>query len=82
MTGADGSFRIQALSVGDYNIRVEHAGFNTAVQNGLALEVAQEAVLNITLQVGTTQQEVVVTDKGCRVITLFPAEELPIANKY
>jgi len=25
---------------------------------------------------------VVVTDKGCRVITLFPAEELPIANKY
>jgi len=25
---------------------------------------------------------VVVTDKGCRVITLFPAEELPIAAKY
>jgi Xaa-Pro dipeptidase len=28
------------------------------------------------------EEEVVVTDKGCRVITLFPAEELPIANKY
>ena len=27
-------------------------------------------------------REVVVTDKGCRVITLFPAEELPIANRY
>jgi Xaa-Pro aminopeptidase len=26
--------------------------------------------------------EVVVTDKGCRVISLFPAEELPIANAY
>jgi len=24
----------------------------------------------------------VVTDKGCRVITLFPAEDLPIANPY
>jgi Xaa-Pro dipeptidase len=24
----------------------------------------------------------VVTDKGCKVITLFPAEELPIANRY
>jgi hypothetical protein len=24
----------------------------------------------------------VVTDKGCRVITLFPAEELPISHKY
>ena len=28
------------------------------------------------------EEEVVVTDTGCRVITLFPAEELPIANKY
>jgi Xaa-Pro aminopeptidase len=25
---------------------------------------------------------VVVTDKGCTVITLFPAEDLPIANRY
>jgi Xaa-Pro dipeptidase len=24
----------------------------------------------------------VVTDRGCQVITLFPAEELPIANRY
>jgi Xaa-Pro dipeptidase len=28
------------------------------------------------------EEEVVVTDKGCRVISLFPAEELPIANRY
>jgi Xaa-Pro aminopeptidase len=28
------------------------------------------------------EEEVVVTDKGCTVITLFPAEELPIANRY
>jgi Xaa-Pro aminopeptidase len=28
------------------------------------------------------EEEVVVTDKGCRVISLFPAEELPIAAKY
>ncbi len=28
------------------------------------------------------EEEVVVTDDGCRVITLFPAEELPIANPY
>jgi Xaa-Pro dipeptidase len=28
------------------------------------------------------EEEVVVTDKGCRVISLFPAEELPIANAY
>jgi Xaa-Pro aminopeptidase len=28
------------------------------------------------------EEEVVVTDTGCKVITLFPAEELPIANRY
>jgi Xaa-Pro aminopeptidase len=28
------------------------------------------------------EEEVVVTDKGCRVITLFPSEELPVANPY
>ena len=28
------------------------------------------------------EEEVVVTDKGAKVITLFPAEELPIANRY
>jgi len=28
------------------------------------------------------EEEVVVTDKGCEVITLFPAAELPIANAY
>jgi Xaa-Pro dipeptidase len=28
------------------------------------------------------EEEVIVTDKGCRVITLYPAQELPIANRY
>ena len=28
------------------------------------------------------EEEVVVTDRGCKVISLFPAEDLPIANKY
>lgn len=28
------------------------------------------------------EEEVIVTDKGCRVITLYPAEELPITHRY
>jgi Xaa-Pro dipeptidase len=28
------------------------------------------------------EEEVVVTNDGCRVITLFPSEELPVANAY
>jgi Xaa-Pro aminopeptidase len=28
------------------------------------------------------EEEIIVTDKGCQIITLYPAEELPIANRY
>ena len=28
------------------------------------------------------EEEVVVTDKGCKVISLFPAEDLPISHRY
>jgi Xaa-Pro aminopeptidase len=28
------------------------------------------------------EEELVVTEKGCEVISLFPAEDLPIANRY
>ena len=28
------------------------------------------------------EEEVVVTDQGCKVISLFPADELPIVNRY
>jgi len=28
------------------------------------------------------EEEVVVTPTGCEVISLFPAEDLPIANRY
>jgi hypothetical protein len=28
------------------------------------------------------EEEVVVTEAGAKVISLFPAEELPIANRY
>jgi Xaa-Pro aminopeptidase len=28
------------------------------------------------------EEEIVVTDKGCEVISLFPAETLPIAARY
>ena len=28
------------------------------------------------------EEEVIVTDKGCQIISLFPAEHLPISNRY
>src|SRR5450759_2457191 len=48
----DGSYRLPGLPVGSYEIRAEHPGFQSEVRSGLVLTVSQEAVVNITLQVG------------------------------
>ena len=63
-TGDDGAYRVPALAVGKYEVKAEHSGFSTETQTGLALDVSQELVANFTLQVGTTQQQVVVTGEA------------------
>jgi outer membrane receptor protein involved in Fe transport len=68
-TGDDGSFRFPALVAGHYSVRVEREGFKTQTQTGLTLEVAQEMVVNSTLQVGTSTQEVTVTGEAPMVNT-------------
>lgn len=60
-TGADGSYRFAALPVGTYEIRVEQLGFQTEVRGPITLTVAQEAVLNFSLEVGGVEQTISVT---------------------
>ena len=69
VTGADGEYRLPGLPVGHYNIKVELTGFKTESQTGVTLDVAQEAVLNFMLEVGTTEQQVVVTGEAPQVDT-------------
>ena len=68
-TEADGSYRFSALPVGNYEIDVTHEGFNAAVLTGLTLTVGQEAVMNVTLVVGSTSQSVQVTGEAPQVET-------------
>jgi hypothetical protein len=51
---------------------------------GLGLATASFAIREwpIISCAARLEEKLVVIDKGCRVITLFPAEELPIANRY
>lgn len=60
-TGGDGSYKFSALSLGKYEIKAEHTGFQTEVQKDLQLNVGEEAVINFTLQVGAVGQTVAVT---------------------
>jgi hypothetical protein len=68
-TDETGAYRLAALPVGHYDVRVESAGFKPTTEKGLILDVGEEAVLNVTLQVGTTVQEVVVTGEAPLVNT-------------
>src|SRR5213594_2145626 len=62
VSAEDGSYRLSALPVGGYEVRVELPGFRTEVRSGLTLTVTQEAVVNFTLQAGAVDQTVVVTE--------------------
>src|SRR4030095_10217934 len=61
VSAEDGSYRLLALPVGAYEVRVELPGFRTEVRTGLTLTVSQEAVVNFALQVGAVEQTVAVT---------------------
>src|SRR2546430_2819611 len=70
ITGEAGAYRAPALPVGRYDVAVELPGFNTVIQRGVEMEVTQEAVVNFTLQVGATSQQIeVVADTPLVEIT-------------
>jgi Carboxypeptidase regulatory-like domain len=68
-TAGDGAFAFPALPVGNYRLKVEKAGFITYVQEGIRLTVNQAASQTVTLQVGSTRQEVTVTADAAMVNT-------------
>jgi Carboxypeptidase regulatory-like domain/TonB dependent receptor len=69
VSAEDGSYRLLALPVGAYEVRVELPGFRTEVRTGLTLTVSQEAVVNFALQVGAVEQTVAVTAEAPLVNT-------------
>jgi Xaa-Pro aminopeptidase len=54
----------------------------TEIKEGMVFALETYCPATDGFSAARIEEEVVVTDKGCRVITLFPAEELPIAAKY
>ncbi|MBI2818574.1 MAG: TonB-dependent receptor [Acidobacteria bacterium] len=69
VSGGNGSYRLAALPVGNYEVRVSTAGFQTQVRSGITLTVSQEAVVNFNLEVGAVEQTVEVTAEAPLVNT-------------
>jgi hypothetical protein len=91
VTNGEGVFSLPRLPVGTYNVRVEHAGFQAAVQSNILLQINQASRLDITLTVGSVQQTVEVTSAAPLlqtestevglVIDSRTNEELPLATR-
>jgi hypothetical protein len=69
VSGADGEYLAPSLAVGHYDITVEHGGFKTESRQGLTLNIGDNQVVDFTMIVGTTQQEVTVTGEAALVNT-------------
>ena len=60
-TDSRGGYSVPLLPVGQYEVTAERMGFRREVRRGIDLVVGQEAVVDLTLQVGSIEQQVTVT---------------------
>jgi len=60
-TATDGSFVFPGLTVGNYTLTVEKAGFSTYVQEGITLTLNQAASVSVTLRVGKAAEQITVS---------------------
>jgi hypothetical protein len=58
-SGVDGSYRILALPPGNYRLTVTALGFRTFVESGIVVKVNDQLQVEVMLDVGSAQQEVI-----------------------
>src|SRR6266849_4152064 len=68
-TDAAGRYVVLALPVALYEVRATKVGFRDEVRTGINLAVAQEARVDLSLQVGTIETQVSVTSDAPLVAT-------------
>ena len=69
LSDVNGSYSVPSIPVGAYELIVEKLGFRPEILRGIDLVVGQEAVVNLTLQVGNVEQRVTVTGEAPLVNT-------------
>jgi len=64
VTTSAGDYTVPSLPAGAYSVTVEAAGFKKVTENGIRVEVAATARINVNLQIGTTSESVSVTGEA------------------
>src|SRR5439155_18203623 len=76
-TNGGGDFKMPFMPVGSYEVTTEKLGFTKQVRRGITLAVGEEAILNLTMEVGSLGQRVTVTAETPIVnTTVSPASGL------
>ena len=60
-TSGEGNFEIRYLVPGEYTVEVGASGFRGERRTGITIQIAQQARINFSLQVGSVQQTLEVT---------------------
>src|SRR2546426_1168291 len=91
VSGERGAYNVPLLPVGAYEITTTMPGFKQAVRSGINLVVGQEAVVDLTLEVGANSEQVTVTEEAplvntttsstSGVITEQQVKELPLNGR-
>jgi outer membrane receptor protein involved in Fe transport len=66
-TDEGGRYRAPLLPPGEYEIRASITGFQTVERRGVGLTLGQDAVINLTLAVGTVAENIVVVGDSPRI---------------
>jgi Carboxypeptidase regulatory-like domain len=69
ISSENGGYNLPALPVGPYELTTDLPGFKQQVRRGITLVVGQEAVVNLTLEVGAVADRVTVTEEAPLVNT-------------
>ena len=88
-TNREGNFTFFPVETGQFFIRVAAPGFATQESSTMNVTAAQTVSVEVTLQVGTLRQQIVVTDTGTSLpesqvgasVTVFDQSELDAFNK-
>src|SRR2546421_540042 len=91
VSGERGAYNVPLLPVGAYELTTTMPGFKQVVRSGITLVVGQEAVVDLTLEVGAAAEQITVSEEAplvntttsstSGVITEQQVKELPLNGR-